>query len=215
MTPKMTDENKENQRKKRRPSVIASIITTGALAATIVIGAVSCTSCQKNNINPDNLQSESTDLESTEVNFNEEIEINSPVNVDVAESETELLMCLIASEAPYASDEVMTAIAAVVLNRVKEVEKYQFPNTVTDVVFQTDQFDCVHKGELMPINSLEADTDLYSKTFNAVRAAQNGYDPTNGALFFFEVKEGTVPFPNGQMIENYSFAPDWPEEWIG
>lgn len=209
MTPKMTNEgeNKRNEKGKITP-----IITVGALVATMVIGVVGCTSCQKNNINPDNLQSESTDLESTEDDFNEK----SPVSgVDVAESETELLMCLIASEAPYASDEVMTAIAAVVLNRVEETQKYDFPNSVREVVFQINQFESVHNRTLRTIDSLESDTELYRKTYNAVKKAQEGYDPTGGALFCFEVKEGNVPFPNGQMIDNFSFARDWPVEWIG
>ena len=197
MTPVQTNENKNKNKRneKGKSSVIASIITVGALVATMVIGVVGCTSCQKNNINPDELQSESTDLEIGEDNFNE---VEVPVNV--AESETELLMCLLASEVPYASDEVMTAIAAVVLNRVKETQKYEFPNTVTDVVFQTDQFESVYKGTLMTVNSLEADTELYSKTYNAVKKAQEGYDPTGGSLFFFEVKEKNLPFPDGKLL---------------
>lgn len=200
MTPKMTneDENKRNE-KGNKSTVITSLITVGALVATMVIGAVGCTSCQKNNINPDNLH-ESTDLESTEDNFNEEMEVNSPVSGDVAESETELLMCLIASEAPYASDEVMTAIAAVVLNRVEETQKYEFPNSVKEVVYQIDQFESVHNGTLMTVSSLEADTELYRKTNNAVKQAQEGYDPTGGSLFFFEVKEKNLPFPDGKLL---------------
>lgn len=199
MTPVQTNENgnKNKRNEKGKSSVITSIITVGALVATMVIGAVGCTSCKKNNINPDELQSESTDLELGEDNFNE---VEVPVNVNVAESETELLMCLIASEAPYASDEVMTAIAAVVLNRVEETQKYEFPNSVTEVVYQMDQFESVHNGTLMTVSSLKADNELYRKTYNAVKQAQEGYDPTGGSLFFFEVKEKNLPFPDGKLL---------------
>ncbi len=66
------------------------------------------------------------------------------------------------------------AIGAVVLNRVRSNE---FPNTVSGVVYQRHAFTAVADGQ---INLTPNDTAM-----KAARDAINGWDPTGGALYYY------------------------------
>lgn len=66
------------------------------------------------------------------------------------------------------------AIGAVVLNRVRS---NQFPNTVSGVVYQKHAFTAVSDGQ---INLTPNDTAM-----KAAKDAINGWDPTGGALYYY------------------------------
>jgi len=66
------------------------------------------------------------------------------------------------------------AIGAVVLNRVRSA---QFPNTVSGVVYQKHAFTAVTDGQ---INLTPNDTAM-----KAAKDAINGWDPTGGALYYY------------------------------
>lgn len=66
------------------------------------------------------------------------------------------------------------AVAAVILNRLKSD---RFPNTTAGIIFQPMAFEAVADGQIW----MQPDRD----SFKAVRDALNGWDPTNGALFYF------------------------------
>lgn len=66
------------------------------------------------------------------------------------------------------------AIGAVILNRVRN---NAFPNTVSGVVYQKNAFTAVLDGQ---INLTPNDTAL-----RAARDAINGWDPTGGALYYY------------------------------
>ena len=72
---------------------------------------------------------------------------------------------------PYSGQ---VAIGAVVLNRVRNP---QFPNTVSGVVYQKHAFTAVTDGQ---INLTPNDTAM-----RAARDAINGWDPTGGALYYY------------------------------
>lgn len=96
----------------------------------------------------------------------------------------DLLARLIAAEAhgePYAGE---VAVAAVVLNRV---ENPSFPNTLAGVVFQPDAFESVSNGLYY---SVAPNAEAYS----AARDALNGFDPTYGALFFWNPGKPVGPW---------------------
>jgi len=95
-------------------------------------------------------------------------------------NETDLLARVIHGEArgePYLGK---VAVAAVVLNRVRNAG---FPNTVAGVIYQSGAFDCVTDGQLW----LTPDADSY----RAARDAMNGWDPTYGALYYFNPSTAT------------------------
>ena len=66
------------------------------------------------------------------------------------------------------------AIGAVVMNRVRSAS---FPNTVSGVVYQKHAFTAVSDGQ---INLTPDDTAM-----RAARDAINGWDPTGGALYYY------------------------------
>ncbi len=98
----------------------------------------------------------------------------SPKDPSYNSSELSLLARVVYAEAagePYVGK---VAVAAVILNRVRSP---LFPDTVAGVVYEAWQFSCV--GNSM-FNS--------TPSWDSVRAAQDalaGWDPTGGALFYF------------------------------
>lgn len=88
----------------------------------------------------------------------------------------ELLARVINGEARGEPYKGQVAVGAVIMNRV---ESSEFPNTISGVIYQANQFSCVMDGQ---INKA---IDPNSTVYKAAREAYNGADPTNGALFFF------------------------------
>lgn len=72
------------------------------------------------------------------------------------------------------------AVAAVVLNRVKSSS---FPNTVSGVVYQSGAFDCVSDGQI----NMTPD----STSQKAAQDALNGWDPSYGAIYYFNPSTAT------------------------
>ena len=66
------------------------------------------------------------------------------------------------------------AIGAVILNRVRSS---QFPNTVSGVVYQKGAFTAVDDGQI----NLEPN----ETAMRAARDAMNGWDPTGGAIYYY------------------------------
>ena len=91
-----------------------------------------------------------------------------------------LLSRLVYGEArgePYTGQ---VAVAAVVLNRVKSSS---FPNTIAGVIYQSGAFDVVGDGQ---INLTPNETAK-----KAAQDALNGWDPTNGAIYYFNPSTAT------------------------
>ena len=91
-----------------------------------------------------------------------------------------LLSRLVYGEArgePYTGQ---VAVAAVVLNRVKHSS---FPNTIAGVIYQKGAFDVVSDGQ---INLTPNETAK-----KAAQDALNGWDPTNGAIYYFNPSTAT------------------------
>lgn len=91
-----------------------------------------------------------------------------------------LLSRLVYGEArgePYSGQ---VAVAAVVLNRVRNSS---FPNTISGVIYQKGAFDVVSDGQ---INLTPNDTAK-----KAAQDALNGWDPTNGAIYYFNPSTAT------------------------
>ena len=80
---------------------------------------------------------------------------------------------------PY---EGQVAVGAVILNRVKDSK---FPNTVAGVIYQKGAFTAVSDGQInQPI--AEGSTVL-----KAAQDALNGWDPTGGAIYYFNPATAT------------------------
>lgn len=99
--------------------------------------------------------------------------VNSQANID-------LLAHLIYGEARGEPYNGMVAVAAVALNRV---ESSNFPSTVAGVIYQSGAFTAVDDGQ---INLTPNET-----AYNAARDALNGWDPSGGALYYFNPNTAT------------------------
>ncbi len=91
-----------------------------------------------------------------------------------------LLAHLIYGEARGEPYNGMVAVAAVTLNRVNSPN---FPSTVAGVIYQRGAYTAVDDGQI----NLTPDQTAY----NAARDALNGWDPTGGALYYFNPNTAT------------------------
>ncbi len=110
-----------------------------------------------------------------------------------------LLAKLINAEARGESYKGQVAVGAVVLNRVKSSS---FPNTISGVIYQPYAFTCVSDGQIN-----------YSPSQSAISAAKdalNGWDPTNGCIYYYNPKIATSKWiysrPTVLTIGNHVFA---------
>jgi len=99
--------------------------------------------------------------------------------VSYTQEELDLLARLVRAEAesePYAAQ---VAVAAVVINRIRDS---RFPNTITSVIYEKSngfyQFTPVENGWINKPSTATAK--------KAAQEALNGSDPSNGALFYFD-----------------------------
>ena len=89
-------------------------------------------------------------------------------------SDYNLLARVISAEArgePYTGQ---VAVGAVILNRV---EHPSFPNTVAGVIYQPGAFTCMTNGQF--------NQPVASSAYRAAQDALNGWDPTNGAIYYY------------------------------
>lgn len=97
-------------------------------------------------------------------------------------SDVQLLARAINGEARGEPYEGQVAVGAVILNRV---ESPNFPNTIAGVIYQPGAFTAVSDGQInVPISE-------DSSVVKAARDAMNGWDPTDGALYYFNPNTAT------------------------
>lgn len=102
--------------------------------------------------------------------------------VYAATSDLQLMARAVNGEArgePYTGQ---VAVAAVILNRVKHSS---FPNTIAGVIYQPGAFTAVSDGQ---INAPISDD---STVYKACRDAMNGWDPSGGAIYYFNPDTAT------------------------
>jgi N-acetylmuramoyl-L-alanine amidase len=86
----------------------------------------------------------------------------------------DLLARVISAEAKGEPYEGQVAVGAVILNRVSDS---RFPNTLAGVVYQRHAFESVSNGAIYQ--------PATASTIRAARDALNGWDPSAGAVFFW------------------------------
>ncbi|HIU91200.1 MAG TPA: spore cortex-lytic enzyme [Candidatus Fimimonas merdipullorum] len=89
-------------------------------------------------------------------------------------SDLYLMSCCIYGEARGESYTGKVAVAAVILNRVKSAS---FPNSISGVIYQKGAFTCVDDGQI--------NMGTNDECTRAAQDALNGWDPTGGALYYF------------------------------
>ena len=97
-------------------------------------------------------------------------------------SDVQLLARAINGEARGEPYEGQVAVGAVILNRVKDSK---FPNTIAGVIYQSGAFTAVSDGQInVPIEE-------GATVVKAARDALNGWDPTDGAIYYFNPDTAT------------------------
>ena len=110
-----------------------------------------------------------------------------PKNVTAASnsnstSDVQLLARAINGEARGEPYEGQVAVGAVILNRVKSSK---FPNTIACVIYEPGAFTAVSDGQINVAISED------STVVKAARDALNGWDPSGGAIYYFNPATAT------------------------
>lgn len=129
-------------------------------------------------------------------------------NVDIVQaatnnntSDVQLIARAINGEARGEPYEGQVAVGAVILNRVKSAK---FPNTIAGVIYQSGAFTAVSDNQInVPISS-------NSTVVKAAQDALNGWDPTGGAIYYFNPNTATNKWiwsrPQIKTIGNHIFC---------
>jgi N-acetylmuramoyl-L-alanine amidase len=116
-----------------------------------------------------------------------------------SENDINLMANAVYGEARGEPYEGQVAVAAVILNRIKSPK---FPNTPTGVIFQPGAFTAVADGQIYLTPNQTAK--------RAVLDAINGWDPTDGCLYYFNPATATSKWiwsrPQYKRIGNHIFC---------
>jgi len=119
--------------------------------------------------------------------------------ISLSQSEFTQLTRLVYSEARGEPYKGQVAVAAVALNRIGSSS---FPNDLQSVIFQKDAFTAINDGQFW----LTPDATAKYAALDAIR----GWDPSSGALFYFNPKTATSSWiwsrPQITTIGNHIFT---------
>lgn len=96
------------------------------------------------------------------------------------DNDAKLLARIINAEARGESYVGQVSVGAVVLNRVAHPS---FPNTIAGVIFQEGAFTAIVDGQW--------DAEMYESSYKAAQDALNGWDPTGGAIYYYNPAKTT------------------------
>ena len=116
-----------------------------------------------------------------------------------SDADVQLLGKVISAEARGESYEGQVAVGAVILNRVAHSS---FPDSISGVVYQAGAFSCVYDSNwYQPISETSK---------RAALDALNGWDPTGGAIYYFNASKTNDAFmhsrPVTKVIGNHKFC---------
>lgn len=134
---------------------------------------------RKNGLTADGVAGERT-LAAMGISDTEAVSASASAASSSYSGDVELLARLIHGEArgePYVG---MVAVGAVVMNRVRSSH---FPNTIAGVIYQSGAFDAVKDGQI--------NLTPNEQSRRAARDALNGWDPTNGCLYYYNPNTAT------------------------
>lgn len=120
-------------------------------------------------------------------------------NMGLSEQDLDLMANAVYGEARGESYIGQIAVAAVILNRVRDPN---FPNTVSGVIFQPRAFTAVADGQIWLTPNETAK--------KAVRDALSGMDPSEGSIYYFNPVTATSPWiwtrPQVKQIGKHIFC---------
>lgn len=105
---------------------------------------------------------------------------NAVTSGSYSQSEIALLARIISAESRGEPYEGQVAVGAVILNRIGHPS---FPNTLAGVIYQPGAFTCITDGQV--------NEDVYESSKKAAQDAINGWDPTGGAIYYYNPSTAT------------------------
>lgn len=105
---------------------------------------------------------------------------NTVTSGSYSQSEIALLARIISAESRGEPYEGQVAVGAVILNRIGHPS---FPNTLAGVIYQPGAFTCITDGQV--------NEDVYESSKKAAQDAINGWDPTGGAIYYYNPSTAT------------------------
>ena len=127
------------------------------------------------------------------------LETSSSSGGKYSDNDINLLAKLIAAEARGETNKGQVAVGAVVLNRVSHAS---FPDTIAGVIYQKGAFSCVTDSNW----NVSPD----STSLKAARDCINGWDPSGGAVYYFNPKKTNDRFMHSRpvitIIGNHHFC---------
>ena len=134
---------------------------------------------RKNGLSVDGIAGNAT-LAALGINPNQVSPPSNPGGSSANNQDVLLLARLINGEARGEPYEGQVAVGAVVLNRVRDS---RFPSTIAGVIYQPGAFTAIVDGQ---INAQLQDTSM-----KAAKDALNGWDPSDGAVYYFNPATAT------------------------
>jgi N-acetylmuramoyl-L-alanine amidase len=134
---------------------------------------------QRNGITPDGVVGDDT-AAAIGITIGSDGGSYTPSGSGMSSDDVYLLASVVYGEARGEPYEGQVAVAAVILNRVGNPK---FPNTIAGVIYQPGAFTCVSDGQ---INLAPDETAV-----RAARDAMNGWDPSGGAIYYFNPNTAT------------------------
>ena len=114
---------------------------------------------------------------------------SSSPSTQYSSSDVQLLAKVISAEARGESYEGQVAVGAVVLNRVAHPS---FPDSISGVVYQSGAFSCVYDSNW--------NEPVAESSKRAAIDAINGWDPTGGAIFYFNPDKTNDAFMHSRPV---------------
>lgn len=110
-------------------------------------------------------------------------------NTGYTDADVELLAKVISAEARGESYEGQVAVGAVILNRVAHPD---FPDSLSGVVYQKGAFSCVNDSNWY--------APVAESSKRAARDALNGWDPSGGAVYYFNAAKTSDKFMHSRTV---------------
>ena len=110
-------------------------------------------------------------------------------NTGYTDADVELLAKVISAEARGESYEGQVAVGAVILKRVAHPD---FPDSLSGVVYQKGAFSCVNDSNWY--------APVAESSKRAARDALNGWDPSGGAVYYFNAAKTSDKFMHSRTV---------------
>jgi N-acetylmuramoyl-L-alanine amidase len=114
---------------------------------------------------------------------------SSTASTQYTDADVELLAKVISAEARGESYEGQVAVGAVILNRVAHPS---FPDSISGVVYQNGAFSCVNDSNWY--------ADVAESSKRAALDAINGWDPSGGAIYYFNASKTSDSFMHSRQV---------------